>query len=760
MERAQSAVTNFFGRVPLSSYTRFSLTQQTDGDASQVEMKLSDEEECGDHTVEDHVVKHRDGNGNCKSLCLKILAAAFLFLLGFLIGYLSYRGRCLPVTSTEQSVPEESETDIEPELSTVLSWSDLHSILTDKTKKIFFDTHIRKLSDIDHEAGSSNVALMMHEEFGKMSLDKVWNDEHYVKLQEKSTPNKVIIFGDDDQEETLNPKEYVAYSPAMSVTGNLVYCHYGRQEDFKIVQEKNIDLSGNLVLVRSGLISFSEKVRNAQLFKAIGVLIYPDPSDFAFLGKQSGTIESPFGHAHYGTGDPYTPGFPSFNHTQFPPSKSSGLPEIPVQTLSSEDGKKLLEKLTGEKCPQAWGVTCSLGPRLRDIKNIKLEVNNIVVEKKIYNIFGVIRGFEEPDRYVVVGAQRDAKGPGVVKAGVGTSLLLELAHIFSDMVKIDGYRPRRSIVFASWGAGEFGSVGATEWLEGYLNILHLKAFSYINLDAAIQGAGSLRLSASPLMYSVIEKTLSKVQDPVNTDQLLYDRLGKESWKDKITPFSIEDSAFPFLAFSGIPSMSFSFYKDKPYAYLGTNEDNVDNFKQLENIDRMYQSATEFAAVMILHLTYDQILPLDITTYSDQFRRIAVDLNKNAKAVMGMNLSLKWINSARGDYYRAVSSLKKDIAYSDLENKEVLHALNDRVMQVEHNMLSPYVSPKDTPFRHILYGTGNHTVAALMDHLDVLKNNKSLFMVDLFKNQLALLTWTLQGVANALAGEIWDIDNEF
>lgn len=29
----------------------------------------------------------------------------------------------------------------------------------------------------------------------------------------------------------------------------------------------------------------------------------------------------------------------------------------------------------------------------------------------------------------------------------------------------DGFRPKRSLVFASWSAGEYGSVGATEWLE-------------------------------------------------------------------------------------------------------------------------------------------------------------------------------------------------------------------------------------------------------------------------------------------------------
>lgn len=29
----------------------------------------------------------------------------------------------------------------------------------------------------------------------------------------------------------------------------------------------------------------------------------------------------------------------------------------------------------------------------------------------------------------------------------------------------DHFRPRRSLVFASWSAGEYGNIGATEWLE-------------------------------------------------------------------------------------------------------------------------------------------------------------------------------------------------------------------------------------------------------------------------------------------------------
>lgn len=42
---------------------------------------------------------------------------------------------------------------------------------------------------------------------------------------------------------------------------------------------------------------------------------------------------------------------------------------------------------------------------------------------------------ETSDRYVVLGAQRDAWGPGYTRATVGTSILVELAKAIQDMVE-------------------------------------------------------------------------------------------------------------------------------------------------------------------------------------------------------------------------------------------------------------------------------------------------------------------------------------
>lgn len=79
-------------------------------------------------------------------------------------------------------------------------------------------------------------------------------------------------------------------------------------------------------------------------------------------------------------------------------------------------------------------------------------------------------------------------------------------------------------------------------------------------------------------------------------------------------------------------------------------------------------------------------------------------------------------------------------------------------QVEANLLSPYVSPTSSPFRHILLGTGKHTLSALVKHLDAMKSVRQGGDEDLLRNQFALATWTIQSCANALAGEVWDMNN--
>ncbi|XP_032553660.1 transferrin receptor protein 1 isoform X2 [Chiroxiphia lanceolata] len=777
MDHARAAISNLFGGEPMS-YTRFSIARQTDGDNSHVEMKLSaDDEEGGEVGRPEHLhATMPPARRNGKNLCFLIMAAVLLLLIGFLIGYLSYRGRmqnvsrCLDgsgkceMTPTASYLSDDDETEEEEVPGPrVLYWPDLRAMLSDKLSTAQLEANLRQREGkTSFEAGKvedETTASYIHDQFTSFRLDEVWNDEHYIKLQDKGSSNNQVSTEQNGVEEVLeSPSAYVAYSKTGTVVGKPVHVNYGLKDDFEKIRNLGVSMNGTIVIFRAGKITLAEKVANAREEGAVGALMYLDPFQYKYTEKLV-----PFAHAHLGTGDPFTPGFPSFNHTQFPPVESSGLPRIPVQTISSEAAGKLFSKMDGHACLLEWksgimGCKVTVSPTSK--MTVKLTVNNVMVDRKILNIFGAIKGFEEPDRYVVIGAQRDSWGPGAAKAGVGTAILLELARVISDIVKKDGYKPRRSIIFASWSAGEFGAVGATEWLEGYSTSLHAKAFTYINLDAAVLGSNHMKISASPLLYSLLERTMKGVKDPTKDSGSLYNRVGS-AWMDKVVSLDLDNAAFPFLAYSGIPVVSFGFCnKDEEYAFLGTTGDTMMNLKKIDKLYALMRAAAEVAGQVALRLTHDHELFLDFDRYSEELLSFQERFLSFDEEVKALGLTLNWLFFARGDFQRAADALRRDIANSDKENRIVRRALNDRMMKVEYDFLSPFLSPKDAPFRHIFFGKGSHTLPSLLENLKQLRDNKDSVDVNTLKEQLALVTWTIKGAANALVGDIWNTDNEF
>ncbi|TKC41582.1 hypothetical protein EI555_010926 [Monodon monoceros] len=93
-----------------------------------------------------------------------------------------------------------------------------------------------------------------------------------------------------------------------------------------------------------------------------------------------------------------------------------------------------------------------------------MRVHNINKITRIYNVIGTIRGSVEPDRYVILGGHRDSWVFGGIDPTSGASVLQEVVQSFGKLMS-RGWRPRRTIIFASWDAEEFGLLGSTEWAE-------------------------------------------------------------------------------------------------------------------------------------------------------------------------------------------------------------------------------------------------------------------------------------------------------
>ncbi|KAF4075617.1 hypothetical protein AMELA_G00220850 [Ameiurus melas] len=739
-------------------------------DGHEISVELKSSSEGGEEMDGSFPPSPQKPNRKWSKVAKIVLIVIFFFIAGYLIGYVTHRKPDVTVNTTASvktlssaaedadGEPKSEPNDSEPSQS-FADWSSVTAALREKLTTANFRKSLQDFSSPNHQAGSDgdhDLAEKVFAKFGSLGMDK-WMDVHYVKLQVPSGENKVSM----ETEEIGRPKGYLAYSATGTKQGKVVYANYGRREDLEKLQNQKLNLTENIALVRAGKISLAEKVANAARFGLAAVLIYRETNRESELNAEF------FGQVHLGTGDPYTPGFPSFNHTQFPPSKSSGLPEILAQTITAETARKIHLKMGGNNAPEEFAGTLPGVSKytLGGETDVTVTINNVLADTKIFNIFGVIKGFMDPDRYVVLGAQRDAFSHGFAKSTVGTALLVELASAIRDMMK-DGFKPRRSIVFASWSAGDFGSVGSTEWLEGYISSLNLRAYTYISLDSTVSGINQFKASSSPLLHKLLKNTMDEARSPLDASRSISEDFAGSKWEQSVLePMRMEDGAYPFLAFSGIPSVSFRFVSDSDFS--GTDLDTRENLDAAtkQKLLEVCVSAAQFAGQMTLRLVHDHILNLDVDEYTRIIRKNMRGIGKQIKQVAAINpnasfvLKDSWLSSVIGSYSRAANALHNEIKNSDLDVAETCRNINDRIMRVEHNLLSPYVSPRDVPFRHIIFGFGVYSVGALLEHLGSLTQQAVGSDADLFRNQFALITWTIQSCANDLAGDVWALDNQ-
>jgi N-acetylated-alpha-linked acidic dipeptidase len=321
------------------------------------------------------------------------------------------------------------------------------------------------------------------------------------------------------------------YGASGNVTAPLVYVNYGTADDYALLASKNVSLIGTVVIARYGRNYRGDKVAMAAARGALAVLIYNDPADVGPPPEQQSYPQGPWatnstvqrGSVWNGNGDPGTPGWPStadaprvtLEQAQTPQwSMNQPLPTIPVQPLSWGDAQPMLLLLRGTPLPNAsWAGGFNLqyvGPGPVQV-NVDIGVNNTVVP--ITNVIGVIRGAQEPDRLVVLGCHRDAWTFGSSDPISGQSTLMEVSRALAYLYNNSGWRPRRTIMFASWDAEEYALVGSTEFVETHYRSLAQQAVVYLNLDVGVSGTDKFSALGSPMLHSVLSAVLTQVNLP-------------------------------------------------------------------------------------------------------------------------------------------------------------------------------------------------------------------------------------------------------
>jgi N-acetylated-alpha-linked acidic dipeptidase len=220
-------------------------------------------------------------------------------------------------------------------------------------------------------------------------------------------------------------------------------------------------------------------------------------------GVQRGTVQN-------GDGDPSTPGWPSTPDAKRLDPSQMEIPHIPSVPLSYANAEALLTGLQGPSALRGWqgGLPFHYHLGGTDAVQVRAAVwaqSGEKAWKTITNTLGMIKGTTWPDELVITGGHRDAWGPGAADNVAGVVSVLESARAWGAALKA-GMRPRRTLVFATWDAEEWGDEGSTEWVEAHEQDLTAHAVAYLNQDAGGTGrffGASGTASLQPLLRDVV-----------------------------------------------------------------------------------------------------------------------------------------------------------------------------------------------------------------------------------------------------------------
>jgi N-acetylated-alpha-linked acidic dipeptidase len=258
------------------------------------------------------------------------------------------------------------------------------------------------------------------------------------------------------------------------------------------------------------------------------------------------------------------------------------------------------------------GVEYFVGPSPENV-TLNLYNQQEYVTTPLWNVIGIING-TMPDEVVILGNHRDAWiAGGAGDPNSGSAALNEVIRSFGVAIS-KGWKPLRTIVFASWDGEEYGLIGSTEWVEEYLPWLNGTAVAYLNVDVGTRGP-IFTAAASPLLNKALIATTKLVLSPNQTvaGQTIYDL-----WNKKIHTMGSGSDFTAFQDFAGIPSidMGFDSAHDSPiYQY----HSNYDSFYWMENFGdpgwHYHTTMSRIWALLAARLSETPIIPFNISDYA-------------------------------------------------------------------------------------------------------------------------------------------------
>jgi N-acetylated-alpha-linked acidic dipeptidase len=593
-------------------------------------------------------------------------------------------------------------------------------------------------------------------------LEMVAPTQFTAKLEEPAVAVDPTSKQKDEQLPTYN-----AYSPDGDVTAPLVYVNYGLVADYEELARHGVSVKGAIIIARYGESWRGIKPKIAAEHGAIGCIIYSDPADDGYseqLDFPKGPMRPPEGvqrgsvmDAPLYPGDPLTPGVGATKEAKrLKREDAQSIPKIPVLPISYGDAQPLLAALEGPVAPANWRgalpITYRLGPGPAKV-HLKLAFNWDL--KPVYDVIATMRGSEEPDLWVLRGNHHDAWVNGADDPISGQVVLLEEARALGELAK-QGWRPKRTIIYASWDGEEPMLLGSTEWVEEHADELRQHAAVYINSDG--NERGYLDVEGSHSLQAFMNGVAKDVEDPeskvsVFKRQQAYLLLHgtpaqhaevRAGGNLSIGALGSGSDFSPFIDHIGVATINLGFTGEDPSGNYHSIYDDFYWYSHFSDYDFVYGRAlAQVAGLTVLRMADADIMPYDfeglshtVAQYIDEVKALLESRRKQAEEIrQNLNdgvyqaandprnptvappaeeippyLNFAPLDNAANALSQAAAHYSKALAGAQGKPlpQDRVNTLNQNLALAERKLISGQGLPRRPWMQHVLYAPGWYT----------------------------------------------------
>ncbi|HEY7855707.1 MAG TPA: transferrin receptor-like dimerization domain-containing protein, partial [Terriglobales bacterium] len=310
----------------------------------------------------------------------------------------------------------------------------------------------------------------------------------------------------------------------------------------------------------------------------------------------------------------------------------------------------------------------------------------------------------------------------------GQSSLIEEARSYGALLK-QGWRPKRTIIYAAWDGEEPSLIGSTEWAETHAAELQQKAVAYFNSDT--NGKGYLNLGGSQTLQHFLNTVAQEITDP---------ETGKSVWvKDedrrlaaahtpqqkaqvldngdlRISALGSGSDYSPFLQHLGIASADLGYGGEGGGGVYHSIYDDFYWYTHFSDTTFVYGRAlAQTMGSAIMRLASADVLPLQFTGFADNLSQYQDEIEAEYHAQSGapsfdfkpLEQSISALKAAAADYDQAMAQAAASGSLYQ-QSAPKLDSLNDLLYQSERKLLAAQGLPRRPWYQHQVYAPGFYT----------------------------------------------------